>query len=289
MTPAPSNKTGKSQDGSRTGSLSVVATPIGNLGDITLRALETLKAADLIACEDTRQTAKLLSHYGITSRTIAYHEHNEAAQAASLVEKLQSGVNVALVSDAGTPLLSDPGARLVKAAIEAGIKVTPLPGASALLAALTMAGLPSDGFYFAGFLAQKTKEQVVLFSHLKDLPATLVFYEAPHRLAETLTILKEQLGDREAAVARELTKMYEECRRGPLSELIAHYEATPPKGECVVLVHGAAAAAAMSDEAIDVALTDAMKRLSVKEAVAEVTAASGRARSEVYARALALK
>lgn len=266
----------------------VVATPIGNLGDITLRALEALKTADLVACEDTRTTAKLLNHYGIATRTLAYHEHNEAAATAQLIEKLQGGSRIALVSDAGTPLLSDPGARLVKAARDAGIKVTPLPGASALLAALTMAGLPSDQFHFAGFLPQKTKPREALLASLKNLQATLVFYEAPHRLVETLEHL-QQLGDRDAAVARELTKLFEECPRGVLSALAAHYTKNPPKGECVVLVHGAAAQEAMDDAAIDTALRAAMARLSVKEAVAEVTAASGRSKSLVYARALELK
>ena len=266
----------------------VVATPIGNLGDITLRALEALRSADLIACEDTRTTAKLLTHYGIDTRTQAYHEHNEATATAQLLEKLQGGATIALVSDAGTPLLSDPGARLVAAARTAGIKITPLPGASALLAALTMSGLPSDQFYFAGFLPQKTKPRDALLASLKNLRATLVFYEAPHRLVETLEHL-QQLGDREAAVGRELTKLYEECPRGTLRELVQHYTQNPPRGECVVLVTGAAEQAAMDDEAIDAALRDAMARLSVKEAVAEVTAVSGRAKSAIYARALELK
>lgn len=266
----------------------IVATPIGNLGDITLRALEALKTADLIACEDTRTTARLLNHYGITTRTLAYHEHNEATATAQLIEKLQAGTTIALVSDAGTPLLSDPGARLVAAARNAGIRVTPLPGASALLAALTMSGLPSEQFHFAGFLPQKTKPREALLASLKSLPATLVFYEAPHRLVETLEHL-QQLGDRQAAVARELTKLYEECPRGSLSELVAHYTANPPRGECVVLVHGITESAVMDDAAVDAALRDAMARLSVKEAVAEVTAASGRSKSLIYARALELK
>lgn len=289
MKPVPSNNRIKSQAAAKAGQLMLVATPIGNLGDITLRALEALKSADLIACEDTRTTAKLLNHYGITTRTLAYHEHNEAAATHQLLEKLLAGSIIALVSDAGTPLLSDPGARLVAAAIDAGVNVTPFPGASALLAALTMAGMPSDQFYFAGFLPQKTKPRDALLASVKNLPATLVFYEAPHRLVETLEHLHQSLGDRQAAVARELTKLYEECRRHSMSGLIAHYSATPPKGECVILVHGAAAQAEMDDTAIDAALRDAMGRLSVKEAVAEVTAASGRSKSIIYARALELK
>ena len=267
----------------------VVATPIGNLGDITLRALDALKAADLIACEDTRTTAKLLNHFGITTRTQAYHEHNEAAATAQLLAKLQAGAKIALVSDAGTPLLSDPGARLVSAAVAAGIHVIPLPGASALLAALTMSGMPSDQFYFAGFLPQKNKPREALLASIKTLPATLVFYEAPHRLAETLGLLHRALGDRPAAVARELTKLYEECRRDTLAALAAKYGEAAPKGECVILVHGASAHEEMDDAAVDAALRDAMARLSVKEAVAEVTAACGRPRRDVYQRALELK
>lgn len=284
-----SNKHLKSQDASQTGALLLVATPIGNLGDITLRALEALKSADVIACEDTRTTAKLLSHFGIATRTLSYHEHNEAQSAAGLVALLQQGKTVALVSDAGTPLLSDPGARLVRAAVEAGITVTPLPGASALLAALTMSGLSAEQFYYAGFLPQKTKARQALLATLKPLICTLVFYEAPHRLLETLTSLRDQLGLREAAVARELTKLYEECRRGSLDDLIAHFTATPARGECVILVGGASAEAAMDDAAIDTALATALARLSVKQAVEEVTAVSGRPRREVYQRALALK
>jgi len=267
----------------------LVATPIGNLGDITLRALETLKNADLIACEDTRTSAKLLSHYGISTRTFAYHEHNEASATARLVEQLQQGAQIALVSDAGTPLLSDPGSRLVQAAIAAGITVTPLPGASALLAALTMAGLAGGPFYFAGFLPPKTKAQHEMLTALKALPATLVLYEAPHRLLETLETLQHVVGDRPAAVARELTKLYEECQRGTLSALIAHYTEHPPRGECVVLVEGATTQDVMDADAIDHALRDAMARLSLKEAVAEVTAASGQPRRLIYQRALELK
>lgn len=288
---AHSNKPIKSQEasqGATPGELLLVATPIGNLGDITLRALEALKSADLVACEDTRTTAKLLNHYGITTRTVACHEHNEASISAQLVTQMQNGARIALVSDAGTPLLSDPGARLVGAAIEAGIRITPLPGASALLAALTIAGLPAGEFYYAGFLPQKNKPLQALLARLKPIQATLVFYEAPHRLLDTLTALRDQLGDREGAVARELTKLYEECQRGNLSSIITHYEAHPPRGECVILLHGAAPDAAMDDAAIDRALESALQRGSVKQAVEEVTAASGRAKRDVYQRALAL-
>lgn len=270
------------------GELFVVATPIGNLGDITLRALETLKSVDAIACEDTRTSGALLSHYGITTRTLSYHDHNEASMTPKLVEQLQHGMKLALISDAGTPLVSDPGARLVATAAQAGIRVTPLPGASALLAGLTMAALPTDAFYFGGFLPQKKQALAEALLALKTLPATLAFYEAPHRLVDTLQALHEHLGDRTAAVAREITKLYEECPRGTLSQLLAHFTAYPPRGECVVLVQGMQAQDAMDDAAIDHALTDAMARLSLKEAVAEVTAVSGRAKRDVYQRALTL-
>lgn len=269
--------------------LMLVATPIGNLGDITLRALEALKSADLIACEDTRTTGTLLRHFGIRTRTVSYHEHNEAQSAAGLVALLQQGKTVALVSDAGTPLLSDPGARLVRAAVEAGIQVTPLPGASALLAGLTMSGLSAEQFYYAGFLPQKTKARQAVLANLASLGCTLVFYEAPHRLLETLADLQAHLGPREAAVARELTKLYEECQRGDLPGLIAHYTAQPPRGECVILVAGASAQESMSDAAIDAALQEALTRGSLKQAVEEVTALSQRPRRAIYQRALQLK
>jgi 16S rRNA (cytidine1402-2'-O)-methyltransferase len=280
---AHSNNRSKSQ----AGELSIVATPIGNLGDITLRALETLKNADLIACEDTRTTATLLHHYGITTPTTAYHMHNEAGVSAKLIKKLQAGDHIALVSDAGTPLLSDPGGRLVSAAIAAQIRITPLPGASALLAALTIAGLPASHVYFAGFLPTKAKERSALLRQLAPLSATLIFYEAPHRLVATLTHLSDGLGDRPAAVARELTKKFEECQRSPLSVLTTHYSANPPKGECVILIAGATAQA-MDDEAIDAALRSALARLSLKQAVEEVAASSGRPKRSIYQRALEL-
>lgn len=282
-----SNNAIKSQGGN--GELRLVATPIGNLGDMTLRAIEALKSADIIACEDTRTSAVLLNHYGIGTRTVAYHEHNEAASTQGLLALLREGKTVALISDAGTPLLSDPGSRLVGAAREAGITVTAMPGASALLAALSIAGLPTEQFYYAGFLPTKTKEQQALLTRLAPLPATLVFYEAPHRLTDTLALLADALGDREAAVARELTKRHEECRRARLSELLAHYTATAPRGECVLLVHGATESAAMDDAAIDRALAESMARHSLKQAVEEVTTLSGRAKRDVYQRALALK
>ncbi|MFM9889264.1 MAG: 16S rRNA (cytidine(1402)-2'-O)-methyltransferase [Rickettsiales bacterium] len=270
------------------GELFVVATPIGNLGDITLRALEVLKSVDRIACEDTRTSGVLMQHYGIRTPLTSYHDHNEATATATLVTALQAGGRIALISDAGTPLLSDPGARLVAAAIEAGIRVTPLPGASALLAAISIAGLPAETFFYAGFLSAKTGERAARIAALSHLPATLVFYEAPHRLCETLAALNAGLGPRPAAVARELTKLHEECVRGSLPELMTHFTAHAPRGECVIVVAGAAAIT-MDDDAIDAALHDALTRAKMKEAVAEVATLSGRAKSDIYARALALK
>lgn len=271
------------------GELFLVATPIGNLGDITLRALETLKSVDRIACEDTRTSGVLLKHYGIKAPLTAYHTHNEAHAAGQLVGDLVRGQRIALISDAGTPLLSDPGARLVGAAIAAGIRVTPIPGASALLSAVTIAGLPADQFFYAGFLPTKSSARKAMLAKLAVIPATLVLYEAPHRLTDALEELERTLGSRNAAVARELTKLHEECVRGSFAELHAHFTATPPRGECVIVVEGAPQAEAMDDGALDAALADAMQTLRLKDAVAQVARDSGRAKSDVYARALALK
>jgi 16S rRNA (cytidine1402-2'-O)-methyltransferase len=273
----------------RQGELFLVATPIGNLKDITVRAIEVLGAVDRIACEDTRTSYVLLNHYGIKAPLTAYHTHNEAAATETLLAELQQGARIALISDAGTPLLSDPGARLVRAAIAAGIRVTPIPGASALLAGLTITGLPAEQFYYAGFLPIKTRARQAMIDAVKPLSATLVFYEAPHRLTATLDYLAIQFGERNAAVARELTKLHEECQRGSLHDLHTHYEQHPPRGECVIVVAGAEPIGAMEDDAIDAALTDAFKTLRLKDAVTQVAKDSGRAKSDVYARALALK
>ncbi len=281
------NRTNTEQK-SDAGELAIVATPIGNLADITLRALETLKAADIIACEDTRTSRTLLSHYGISAKLISYHDHNEAAATETLLAALAEGKRVALISDAGTPLLSDPGARLVQAAVGAGIRVTPLPGASALLAALTIAGLPAGQFYYAGFLPVKEGARAEALRALLHLPVTLVFYEAPHRLLETLEAMRQVLGPRNAAVARELTKLHEQCVRGTVPELLQHFSANAPRGECVILVAGATTQA-MDDTAIDNALRDALRRSKTKEAAAEVASISGRPKAEIYARALALR
>jgi 16S rRNA (cytidine1402-2'-O)-methyltransferase len=218
------------------GTLYLVATPIGNLADITHRALQVLKDVDLIACEDTRHTHKLLQHYGIKTKTISYHEHNEQQRAAELIDLLKQGSHIAVVSDAGTPSISDPGFRLVRAAIESEVAVVPVPGPSALISALIAAGLPTDEFFFAGFLPARSNARRTRLNELRSVPGTLIFYEAPHRLATTLKDAHESLGEREAVVARELTKLHEEIRRGRLSELAMHYANENPRGEIVVLI-----------------------------------------------------
>ncbi len=211
--------------------LYLVATPIGNLGDITLRALETIAAADVLACEDTRVTRVLLDRYGIRQRPVAYHEHNATEAGPKLIAALEAGKSVALVSDAGTPLVSDPGFRLVEQAQAAGIRVVPIPGPSAVLAALTASGLPSDAFLFAGFLPVKDGQLRTRLSELMAVPATLIFFESPRRVAETLAAMAEVYGDRRAAIGRELTKTFEEMRTGTLAELAAHYaEAADAEG-----------------------------------------------------------
>ena len=219
------------------GTLYLVATPIGNLGDITHRALQVLRDVALIACEDTRHTRKLLQHYGIGTKTISYHEHNEQQRAAELIELLKQGSDVAIVSDAGTPAISDPGFRLVRAAVENEIVIVPLPGPSALISALIGSGLPTDQFFFGGFLPARSNARRARFDELRSVPGTLIFYEAPHRLAASLRDAHEILGEREAVVARELTKLHEEIRRGRLSELAEHYaNVEQPRGEIVLLI-----------------------------------------------------
>jgi 16S rRNA (cytidine1402-2'-O)-methyltransferase len=269
--------------------LYVVATPIGHLGDITLRALEILAGADLIACEDTRVTRKLLDRYGITTPLTPYHDHNATAARPKILDRLAGGAAVALVSDAGTPLVSDPGFKLVRAAREAGHAVTAAPGASAMLTALTIAGLPTDRFFFEGFLPAKSSARTHRLETLKDLPATLVIYEAGPRIAAALADLTAVLGAREAAVCRELTKLHEEVRRGDLASLARDYaEGAETRGEFVVVVAPPAAEEAPSVETLDDMLRDALAGASLKDAVAAVVEASGAPRREVYQRALAL-
>jgi 16S rRNA (cytidine1402-2'-O)-methyltransferase len=269
-----------------------VSTPIGNLGDLSARAAETLAAADLIACEDTRMTAKLLSAYGIGTPMLAYHEHNAARMRPVLMARLKEGAIVALVSDAGTPLISDPGYKLVEAAIAEGIAMTALPGASALLAALVLSGLPSDRFLFAGFLPARGPARRTEIRTLAEIPATLLFYEAPGRVAKTLADLLTVLGPRPAAVARELTKRFEEVKRGNLDVLAEAFAAAPaPKGEIVILVGPPEADAGREtgEAALDAALESALASYSIREASALVAAQTGMPRRAVYARALALR
>jgi len=219
------------------GTLYVVATPIGNLEDLTHRAVRILKEVDLIACEDTRHTRKLLNHYGIKTKTVSYHEHNEREQALKLIDAIKSGTNVAVVSDAGTPGISDPGFRVINAALEQGVEVVPVPGPTALISALVASGLPSDEFFFGGFLPARSTARRKRLAELTTLQTTLVFYEAPHRIIETLKDARAVLGEREAVVARELTKLHEEIRRGRLSELVSTFDETrEPRGEMVLLI-----------------------------------------------------
>ncbi len=268
-----------------------MATPIGNLADISLRALDVLAQADLVACEDTRTTRKLLAAHGIAAKLTAYHEHNAARVRPRLMERLECGEAVALVSDAGTPLISDPGYKLVAAAAAAGLVVTAVPGASAGLAALIVSGLPSDRFFFAGFLPNKSTARRRALAELAPLQASLMIYESARRLPGALADMAEVLGPRPAAVARELTKLHEEVRRGTLSELAEHYgSAGAPKGEVVVVVGppGPGAEAAPDVEALDARLRAALRHASLRDAVAAVAEASGLPRKRIYARALEL-
>lgn len=270
--------------------LHVVATPIGHLGDVTLRALATLKAADLVLCEDTRVTHKLLDRYGLAPKLHVYHDHNAAAVRPKVLAQLAAGAAIALVSDAGTPLVSDPGYKLVAEALEAGLRVYPVPGASALLAALVAAGLPTDRFFFEGFLPPKSGQRKNRLAEIAAIPATMVFYETGPRLEASLRDLAEVFGARSAAVCRELTKTFEETRRGMLDELAAHYEkAGAPKGEIVIVVAPPDPEAnKISPDELDARLKQALKRGSLKDAVAEVSDETGMKKREVYARALAL-
>lgn len=268
--------------------LYVVATPIGNLKDITLRALETLAAADLILCEDTRHSATLLDHYGIRTARKSLHEHNERARIGEVIASLQAGRAVAQISDAGTPLLSDPGFPLVRAMREAGLPVFAIPGASALLAALASAGLPTDAFGFIGFLPSKAGARANALAALKGRADTLVFYESPRRLGDTLAAMAEALGHRPAAVALELTKRFERVERGTLSELARHFGAGDTKGEAVILV-GGAEGVVVEEADWKAALEEALVAQPLRAAVDEITARYALKRKEVYDAALALK
>lgn len=274
--------------------LTLVATPIGNLGDLAPRALAALRGADAVLCEDTRVTGQLLARYGVSVPLVPLHDHNEAAQTPRMLDRLRGGARLALASDAGTPLVSDPGYRLVRAAIEAGLPVTAVPGPNAAVMALTLSGLPPHPFLFLGFLPPRAAAREAELARLRaaeraGLSATLVLYEAPHRLAETLAALAAALGPRPAAVARELTKRFEEVRRGPLPDLAAHYAAEAARGEVCVVV-GPPPPETTGESELDDRLREAMGRagLSLRDAAAAVAEATGLPRKRVYARALEL-
>lgn len=269
--------------------LYVVATPIGNLRDITIRALETLAAADAVLCEDTRLSARLLDHYGIKTRRIAFHEHNERAKADDIVARIAVGGRFALISDAGTPLLSDPGFPLIRALAEADLPVFAIPGASALLSGLVVAGLPTDAFTFHGFLPPKAGARINALKALSDSRETMVFYESPRRLDDSLAAMAEVLGERQAAVALELTKRFERVQRGTLAELAAVFAEGETKGEAVIVVAGAAAPAAPVAADWQAALRAEMTDQPLRAAVDAVAARFGLKRKEVYDAALALK
>jgi len=275
------------------GTLYLVSTPIGNLEDITHRAVRLLGEVDVIACEDTRHTKKLLNHYGINTRTISYHEHNESERAVELLERLRQGANVAVVSDAGTPGISDPGFRLTRLAIENEITVVPVPGANALIAALVSSGLPTDEFFFGGFLPARSGARRTRLSALRSIAATLIFYEAPHRIAATLKDAQEILGERQAVVARELTKMHEEIARGSLSELAARFSSGErARGEMVLIVDRAVISGASDADKAAVSIAALVTELENegldrRAALKKAARALGLSRAEAYRRLVA--
>ncbi len=265
------------------GTLFIVSTPIGNLEDITFRAVRTLKESHVIACEDTRQTRKLLDHFGIATPLTSYHDHNEASRAAELVEKILAGSDVALVSDAGTPLVSDPGYRVVTAAVEAGIPVVPIPGPSAMLAALAASGLPTDEFRFAGFLPAKSTQRKKLLEELREETATVIFYEAPHRILEALEDVAATMGNRQIVVARELTKLHEEFLRGTPADVRAQLAARPVvKGEITLLI-AKASEPIVSDQSVEEAVQELeQKGVPRMDAIKQVAKSRGMGKRDVY-------
>lgn len=266
--------------------LYIISTPIGNLGDMTIRGLEILASADIVACEDTRVTGKLLSHFGIKAKLYSYHEYNADKVGAQIIERLQKGEIVALTSDAGTPLVSDPGQRLVAAAREADLPVFPVPGASAPLAALTASGFPTEQFTFYGFLPPKQAARKTALTNLIDDKGTLVFFEGPSRLDACLADMAEVLGPKRlGAVCRELTKLHEEVRRAPLSELAKHYTENPPRGEIVIVL---APDTQEKEIDVDALITELLQTMSVSRAASEAAKLSGRPKRDLYQRALSL-
>ncbi|HYV88178.1 MAG TPA: 16S rRNA (cytidine(1402)-2'-O)-methyltransferase [Candidatus Polarisedimenticolia bacterium] len=286
--PSDSGAPRQSHRQAKPGGLVIVATPIGNAGDIGLRALEVLKTADAILCEDTRVSLKLLTRHGIRRPLLAYHEHNAERMRPKILERLRGGESLALISDAGTPLVSDPGYKLVQAAIAENLPVTAVPGPSAALAALVLSGLPPDRFFFAGFLANRSAQRREELKELAAIPSTLIVYESANRLPEALGDMAAVLGNRPAAIARELTKLFEEVRRGDLVALAAHYETTPARGEVVIVIGPPAAGEALGIPALDQALREALASLSLRDAVDRVAAITGEPRRSVYRRALVL-
>ncbi|HEV7603252.1 MAG TPA: 16S rRNA (cytidine(1402)-2'-O)-methyltransferase [Bradyrhizobium sp.] len=268
--------------------LHLVSTPIGNLGDITLRALETLAGVDIIACEDTRITRRLTERYSISALLKPYHEHNAASARPKILQRLAQGASIALVSDAGTPLISDPGFKLVREVCAAGHQVIALPGPSSVLAALAVAALPTDRFFFEGFLPSKETARRTRLAELARIDATLVLFESGNRVQDTLRDLADIMGARGAAICRELTKLHEEVRRAPLSELARSAGALETRGEFVLVIGPPASSAQMAQHDLDDLLRSALKRDSVKDAVAHAVELSGRPRREIYARALEL-
>jgi 16S rRNA (cytidine1402-2'-O)-methyltransferase len=268
--------------------LHLVATPIGNLGDITLRALETLAGVDVIACEDTRITRRLTERYGISAQLKPYHEHNAALARPKILERLAQGASIALVSDAGTPLISDPGFKLVREVCAAGHTVIALPGPSSVLAALAVAALPTDRFFFEGFLPPRETARRARLAELARIEATLVMFESGSRVQDTLADLAAIMGSRDAAICREMTKLHEEIRRAPVSELAAAADTLETRGEFVLVIGPPANDATMAVDELDELLRQRLARDSVKDAVAHAVELSGRPRREIYARALEL-
>jgi 16S rRNA (cytidine1402-2'-O)-methyltransferase len=270
--------------------LYLVATPIGNARDLSQRAIDVLRAADVVACEDSRVSGRLFAMHNIDARLTTYHDHNAGARRPQLIKRMKDGESVALVSDAGTPAIADPGYKLVRAAIEAGLTVTAVPGANAALTALILSGLPTDRFLFEGYLPPRSNARRKVLGALVDIPATLVFQESNKRLASSLADMADVLGDRDAAVGRELTKMYEEMRRSSLAGLAAAYAAEgAPKGEIVVVVAGPGAAPEIDAAALDQMIIDALVDLGVRDAAEKIAAETGLPRKQIYSRALALK